>query len=94
MSARRELPDAFRLLLAVLGLLMLVRAALLLRRLRNEARANLVGSLVLLGTLTAVIGVTALVASVFPSPATIWILVAAMVALPLSRMFLGRRQHR
>lgn len=84
--------DAFRLLLVVLGLLMLVRAALLLRRLR-KAPVNLLGSLALLGTLTAVIGVTALVASVFPGPATIWILVAAMVALPLSRMFLGRRQQ-
>jgi uncharacterized membrane protein len=85
--------DAVRLLLGVFGLLMLIRAALLLRRLRDDRPAGFVGDVVLLAALTALIGVVALIAAAFTSPATLWTLVAAMVALPISRLLLGR-QHR
>jgi hypothetical protein len=67
--------------------------ALLLRRLRNDRPEGFVGAVGLIATLSAVIGVVTLIASVFTSPATIWTLVGATVALPVSRILLGR-QHR
>ncbi|HEY8310853.1 MAG TPA: hypothetical protein VIG47_09865 [Gemmatimonadaceae bacterium] len=85
--------DAFRIVLGVFGLLMLFRMARLLWRLRRDPPEGYVGSVALLGILTGVIGAAALVASVFPSPAALWTMAAAVLTLPVSRAILRRRHQ-
>jgi hypothetical protein len=84
--------DAFRLILVLFGLAMLLRAARLLWHVRADPPVGYVGAVALPGILTGLVGVAALVASVLTSRVAFWTMAVAMLALPFSRAIL-RRHH-